>query len=57
MMEAHKAWTPRQIAEEMSVHQIIALGAPVGKISREQAMDVINARRAKKGMEPISYLP
>lgn len=52
-----RGWTPRTIAEGFTVHQLIALGAPAGKVSKEQAFEIINARREKKGMDPICYLP
>ena len=55
-LESHGV-VPDVVLSGMTIPQLEALGAPSGKITPEQAMDLINERREAKGLGPIHYLP
>lgn len=54
---ANQGLTPDVVTHQLPLPTLLALSAPDGKISKEQAMDIINKKREAKGLKPIHSIP
>lgn len=56
MEQTQGAVTP-DVSMGWTVGQIQAMAAPSGRVTKEQAMEIINRKRAAAGLDPLDHLP